>query len=207
MLTLYANRGSGSVIVEALFTVLGTDYQRREVGIFGEATDELRAVNPLGQVPTLVLDDGTVMTESVAITLWALEQSPGNNLAPAPGDPLRPTFLRWLVYFPAAIYPMYTVGDFPADWVGDEAAPRLRAATYERTLACWRVLESELGGRGSFVFGETVTALDVFVSVMSHWSPGRERIREAAPRLVSAAERFEADPRIASLFAREFGEG
>ncbi len=201
---LYACKGCGSVIVEALFALLGVDYVRREVGIFGDATDELRAVNPLAQVPTLVLDDGTVMTESVAIALWALERADGHALAPPVGDPRRAAFLRWLVYVPAAIYPMYTVGDVPADWVGKDAAPQLQAATVARIVQCWRILEEGLPGPGGYAMGDDLCALDLFVAVVSRWRPGRERLREVAPRLMAAADRTEAHPTLAPLFAREF---
>ena len=201
---LYACRGCGSAIIEGIFALLGIDVERREVGIFSEAPDELRRVNPLAQVPTLVLPDGTVMTESVAIALWALEQAGETPYAPSPGDPLRPTFLRWLVYLPAAIYPMYTVGDVPETWVGDDAAPGLKQATVARTLQCWQIMEEALAGYGAHALGDDLGVLDVFIAVISRWRPGREQIRRVAPRLMTAADRTEAHPALAALFAREF---
>ncbi len=204
MMTLYASKGCGSVLVEAVLTLLGIDYDRKEVeyGIGNPAADELRAVNPLGQVPTLALDDGQVLTESVAIILWLLEEHPDAGLAPPPGDPDRARFLRWLIYFPAAIYPMYTVGDCSADWVGEEAGPRLKQATIDRTLFCWKQLEQGLAP-GDYLLGDRMTVLDIYAAVLSSWRPGRARIREVAPRAVAAGERAAALPALAPLFARE----
>jgi len=162
------------------------------------------ALNPLLQVPTVVLDDGSVMTESVAILLWLLERHPGSDLAPPPGDPRRAAFLRWLVYFPASIYPMFTVGDFPPRWVlGEEAQAQLKEATVQRTLTCWRILEEGLRP-GDFCIGDRLGVLDLYAAMVSRWRPGRDRIREVAPRVVAAAERAEADPRVAGIFARNF---
>ncbi len=207
MITLYASKGSGSTIVEGTLELLGVAYERREVdyGIHNPAAAELAKVNPLGQVPTLVLEDGSIMTESAAIVLWLMEQHPDRAPAPPPGHPDRPRFLRWLVYFVSAIYPMYTVGDEPAKWVAEEAAPRLKDATVERTLLCWRILEENLQPR-THLLGETLTVLDVYAGVMSRWRPGRKRIREVAPRAMAAAERAEAHPALAPVFERNFGQ-
>jgi glutathione S-transferase len=41
---------------------------------------EYRALNPLGQVPTLVLDDGTAISETVAICRYLDETAPGDSL-------------------------------------------------------------------------------------------------------------------------------
>jgi GST-like protein len=183
--------------------LLGVELELREVeyGIHNPDADALRAVNPLGQVPTLVTDDGQVLTESAAIALWLLEAYPASGLAPPPGDADRGRFLRWLMYFVAAIYPMYTVGDEAAAWVGDEAGPRLQEASVERTLLCWQTLERELAP-GTYLLGDRLSVLDLYAAVMSLWRPGRDRIRVVAPRAVAAAERTEAHPVVAAVVAR-----
>jgi maleylacetoacetate isomerase len=49
----------------------------------GEHFDKLAPINPLLSVPTLVLDDGDVLTESVAIIEWLDETYPERPLLPA----------------------------------------------------------------------------------------------------------------------------
>jgi glutathione S-transferase len=46
-----------------------------------ESGDDFAAINPKGYVPALVLDDGQLLTENVAILCWVAEQAP--KLAPA----------------------------------------------------------------------------------------------------------------------------
>ena len=43
---------------------------------------DYRAVNPLGYVPALRLDDGTVLTENAAILQYIADQYPEAHLAP-----------------------------------------------------------------------------------------------------------------------------
>ncbi|UQA60776.1 glutathione S-transferase family protein [Polyangium aurulentum] len=208
MLTIHGCKGCGSTVVETVCELLGEKYDRIEVNYDKPSPerDALEALNPLVQVPTVVTEDGTVITETVAIILWLLERHPGSDLAPPPGDPLRPVFLRKLVFFPSAIYPMYTVGDFTSRWVKDEAAQaELKEATIQRTLSCWGTIEASMG-EGPFLLGQKMTVLDVYAAMMSRWRPGRERIRAVAPKAVAAAEQAEKHPVVAAVFARNFGE-
>ena len=49
----------------------------------GQQTEpEFRAINPMGAVPALVLDDGTVLTQSLAILEWIEETYPAPPLLP-----------------------------------------------------------------------------------------------------------------------------
>ena len=116
MYTLYGKAGWGSVIVEAQLELAGLPYRIEEVDPLESAADRdrLAKFNPLAQLPTLILPDGQVMTESAAITLHIGDRAPKAELVPPAGDKTRDPFLRWLVFIVANIYPMFTVGDDPA---------------------------------------------------------------------------------------------
>src|SRR5690349_20331026 len=92
-------RGCGSVLVESALTLADIPYTHEEVDYAtpSPARDRLLALNPLGQVPTLITPDGAVMTESAAVVLHLDELAPEAKLLPRPGDPLRRDALRWLV--------------------------------------------------------------------------------------------------------------
>ncbi|MFC6590154.1 glutathione S-transferase family protein [Sulfitobacter pacificus] len=70
-------------------------------------------VNPLGTVPVLETDQGS-MTESSAICEWLAEQQPQSGLGVAVGHPDRPAYLNWLHHadttltFPQTIYLRYS---------------------------------------------------------------------------------------------------
>lgn len=80
MLTLYGTKGSGAAAIEAALARAGLAYTAVDAASWmpGPGFDELLRVNPLGQIPTLVLADGTVMTESAAILIHlGLTAAPG----------------------------------------------------------------------------------------------------------------------------------
>jgi GST-like protein len=196
-------RGCGSAIAEAALVLAGIPYDREEVD-YGKPSperDRLLAVNPLGQVPTVVLPDGAVMTETLAIALYLDEQVPAAGLLPPPGDPLRREALRWLTFLVAAVYPTFTYGDEPEKWVGD-AGPRLRDATNAHREKLWQQIEGVAGS--PWFLGARFSMVDVYVCVMTRWRPRRAWFADHCPKLTAIATALDGDPRLAALWAANF---
>lgn len=205
--TLYGAPGSGATAVHAALTLIGAQVDVVDVSPWeGEAERERVApVNPMRQVPALVLPSGELMTESAAILLWLGDRHPEAGLCPAPGDALRARYLRWMVYVPAAIYSMYWVRDDPARLVPDPAAqPAMLARTAARIADCWRLMDAQIGTPGPYLLGERLSMLDLYVAVVSRWTPHRERFYREAPRMAEAVKRVDADPRLADFWAVRF---
>lgn len=208
MLTIYGYKGCGQVVVEVACELLGEAYEMREAAPWkpGPHVEELRALNPLVQIPTVRIDDGSIMTESVAILLWLLERHPESKWAPRVGDAQRPAFLRWLVFFASTIYPMYTVGDFPSRWVdAEDAQKQLKDASIRRTLDAWRMVEQALSPQ-QYLLGNELTIVDVYAAMMSRWRPGREQIRAVAPLCMAVADRTERHEIVSKVFAKHFDQ-
>lgn len=199
---LYGAQGSGSVAIEAALTLIGGPW--RLVDADWDDFDAVEEVNPLRQVPALRLPSGELMTESAAILIHLAETHPEAGLAPPPGDPRRPAFLRWMVYVPAAIYPMYWVRDVPSRLAADATAEAvILARTADRIADCWRKMAAQVT-RGDYILGDQMTMLDLYVAVVSRWTPGRDRFNAVAPALSDPVRRVDADPRLAALWAKHF---
>ena len=197
---LIGNPGCGSAIVEAVLALSGLPYETEMLEIWqpGPERDRLFQLNPLGQVPVLILPDGSVMTESAAMVLHVIDQAPAAGLAPGPTDPARPAFLRWLIFLVATIYPTFTYGDDPSRYVNEqEARDELRAVTDAERQRAWRQIET--GIAGPWMLGETRSALDLYVWVMSHWRPRRDWFAAYCPKLSRIADAVAADPRLAAV--------
>lgn len=193
-------KGCGSVLAEASLILAGVSFEREEVD-YEHPTPAFLALNPLGQVPTIVMDDGSIMTETAAFAIWLDGEHPRAKLLPPTGDPARAQALRWLVYFVAAIYPTFTFGDQPEKFVGD-AGERLRASSNARREACWRQVEA--AAKGPWFLGERFSILDVYISTMTLWRPRREWFAEHAPKLHAIAIAVDADPRLRPLWDANF---
>ncbi|AUW57449.1 glutathione S-transferase [Sphingobium sp. SCG-1] len=197
MMQLYGVRGWGSGIAEAMLCLADVPYDFIDVEGFdqpGAARDRLDAVNPLCQVPALVLDDGTVMTETAAIALLLADSYPA--LAPPRNTPDRALFYRLLVWLVANVYPTFTYGDYPERWAPSSPSELVTATDqYRQSLHLW--LEDQ--AREPFLLGDSVSAVDIYVAAMVNWRPRIAWFRENTPRLTRIAERTSALPALASV--------
>ena len=199
-------RGCGSVIVEAALRLAELPYEYEEVDYDqpGPARDRLLELNPLGQVPTLILPDGSLMTESAAIVLLIDERRPQAGLAPAPQSDERAAFLRWLVFLVAAIYPTFTYGDVANKWLPDAAAAHaLREATDRHRERLWRQVEGAAQARPWFL-GERFSALDIYIGAMAYWRPRKDWFARECPKLSRIAAASEALPALTPLFRANY---
>lgn len=202
---LYWTKTSGAFPAAAVLTLAGADWEGIEVDL--ETGENLRpdylALNPTAQVPTLVLPDGTVMSESAAISLLLADLTGQDSLVPGPTAPERAAFLRWLVFLVANIYPTFTYADDPARFVSVNAArDPFRAATDAYAQRLWRQVEGQ--AVGPWFLGERFSALDVYVSVMTRWRPKRGWFESETPRLFGIARRADKVPELAEVWKRNF---
>jgi GST-like protein len=203
---LHANPGWGSAIIEAQLAWYGLPAQIVDVGDLFESADaraRLLPLNPVAQVPTLVLPDGTVLTESAAITLHLADRIGRDDLVPGPAAPERAAFLRWLVFLVANVYPTFTYADLPTRFVKDEAAaPAFRAEVDAYAQRLWLMVEAAAGA--PWFLGQRLSAIDLYLAVMTRWRPKRAWFAAQAPRLHAIAERADALPALAPMLARNF---
>jgi GST-like protein len=209
MYTLFAKPGWGSAIVELQLAWYGLPYAVEEVGDPFQsqaARDRLAPMNPITQIPTLLLPDGKVMTESAAITLLLADMTAGGaarTLVPPPGDPARADFLRWLVFLVANIYPTFTYADVPSRFVDHPAAEAgFKAKVDSHAMRLWRAMEE--AADLPWFCGEEMTAIDLYVGVMTHWRPKRPWFAMHCPRLHAIAEAAEAVPALRAVWRRNF---
>jgi len=209
MLTLYGTQGSGSAIVEAALDWAGLDYRLVDAASWkpGPGLDELGQVNPLQQIPTLRLEDGTVLSESAAILIHLGLSVPASGLLPAEASP-RALALRGLVYIAANCYAAISVIDFPERWCAeaDEATQaRIRQGTRARLHLHWELFADQFGaGPGPFLNGASPGALDLMAAVVSKWSGSRAHLQASRPAFYATLLRIEQHPALAPVFARHW---
>jgi len=205
--TLYGAPGSGATPVHAALTLIGAPCTVVDVAPWkSEAErDRLLPVNAMRQAPVLVLPSGEVVTESAAIMIWLGDRHPEAGLAPAIDDLRRAQYLRWMSFVSAAIYSLFWVRDVPSRLAADAAAEQvILARTADRVAECWRLMDAQMPHDTPYLLGEAIGMLDIYVTVVSRWTPGRLRFYREAPRLAEVVRRVDAEPRLAAFWAARF---
>ena len=164
-LTYYTNPQSRGRIAHWMLEELGEPYDTvwLDFGTSMKAPEYL-AINPMGKVPAL-RDGDAVVTESAAICAYLAERysdsadkadMAGKALAPAPGDPARAAYLRWM-FFVAGPLEMATTAKALNWQVPEGRGAMVGFGSYAQTLDA---LEGALRD-GPHVCGERFTAADV----------------------------------------------
>ena len=205
-LTLYGAQASGSVAVEATLTLLGIPYTLIEGATWAEsqARERVAPVNAMRQIPTLVLSNRQVLTESAAILIHLADQHPEARLAPALSDARRAQYLRWMVYVSSAIYSLHWIKP-DVRRIGAPASERESVvnAVHDRIAFCWAHMDSQLAP-GRYLLGDELTVLDLYVTVVSRFGPWRERFYAVAPRMTPVVQRVDAEPRLQQFWHARF---
>lgn len=201
-LTLFGSPGSGSDAVEMALRAARLEYAfvRASAWEPTSAMARLRAVNPLGQIPTLVLLDGTVLSESAAILLSLGLQVPEAGLLPEADGP-RALAIRGLVFIAANCYAAVSVSDYPERWTTARSGParaQVRQAARAQLHRSWEVFADAFASE-ALLSVERPGALAFLAVVVSRWSGSRAHLRGARPDFASLLDRLEAHPRIASV--------
>jgi len=205
MLTLYGTKNSGAAAIEAALARAGIAYTSVDAASWnpGPGLDELLRVNPLGQIPTLVSADGTVLTESAAILIHlGLTAAPGLLMPANASD--RARAIRGLVYIAANCYAAISVIDYPERWCepcDDAMKEHIRAGTRKRLHHHWQVFADE------FAIGFDASApgaLELLATVVSKWSGARPMLQAERPAFHAQLLRVEQHPDVAPVFHRHW---
>jgi GST-like protein len=207
--TLYGSQGSGSSSVEVALERIGLPYRsvRASTWESDSAQDELRAVNPMGQIPTLVFPDGSVMTESAAILIHLGLSHPDAQLLPTDAA-ARAQAIRGLVFIAANCYSNISISDYPERWISectddDPLRERVRLGARTQLHRNWEIFADGFNAT-PFFNGEAPGALDYLAAVVSKWSGTRAHIKEHRPKFLETVLRIEQHPHVAPVFARHW---
>ncbi|MEX3777355.1 glutathione S-transferase [Pseudomonas sp. MYb118] len=205
MYQLYGHRNSGAAAIEAALELCEVPYRFIDVELAMEAAIALEKLNPLKQIPTLQLPDGSILTESAAILIHLALAFPQSSLLPAlPAE--RDQAIRGLVYIVSNCYPNIGIIDYPERWLVASDHPsreNLVAGARHRLHWCWEVFADEFS-RELYLGDETPGALDVLAAVVTRWAGTREHLRHARPGFFAWLERIDRHPTLAPVFARHW---
>jgi glutathione S-transferase len=195
--------GSGSGIVEAACAEIGVDYEVRDLDA---RNDEHRgeayaAINPHRKMPALEVEDGEIITESVAILLTLDERHRDAGLLPPPGSKERAQALRWMLFLATEMYPMVELIDYPERFAASaDGVQAIRKRADELLHQRWLILEGNVTG-SPYWLASGFSATDLYITKFSVWLEEAWR-REHLPRVEVLTQAVLARPALAAVWAR-----
>ena len=198
-LTLYGSFGSGSAAVEMALRAASVRYKTVRASSWEPDSKyaDLLAVNPLGQIPTLRLQDGTVLSESAAILIHLGLTHTDAGLLPSSSS-ARAIAIRGLVYIAANCYSAVSVSDHPERWTAATSAysvDRVRTGARRQLHRAWEVFADQFGSNAEFQGGNP-GCLAFLSVIVSQWSGTRAHLKQQRPGFFESIKRLEQHPRI-----------
>lgn len=205
--TLYGTRGSGSAAVEVALHACGLPFEPVHASSWeaDSAQHDLARVNPMRQIPALVLPDGSVLTESAAILIHLGLAFPQSKLLPEAPE-ARAQAIRGLVFIAANCYTAISIGDYPQRWTTATTKPaheKVRQGARRQLHRHWEVFADTFAAQPYFS-GDAPGALDFLAAVVSKWSGTRAHVAEARPQFFEALRRIETHELVRPVFAQHW---
>ena len=203
-LKLFFAPGACSFVPHAMLEIAGVNFEPAMVKLHkGEQrTADYLALNPRGQVPVLV-DDGVVITQLVAILLHLDAKLPQAHILPADGM-ARTHALSVLAWMNNTVHPTFTHFFMPQKFSDDEAAQQaMRTFAVPRYRECLQEIEALAAKAQPWMTGEHPGALDAYALTLLRWGGYAGIDPIGFPSTWDLAQRFAALPGAARVVERE----
>ncbi len=203
-LKLFYAPGACSFVPHAMLELAGATFEPSTVKLHkGEQRSaEYLALNPRGQVPVLV-DDGEVITQIVAILLHLDAKFPQAGILPASGL-ARTRALSALVWMNNTVHPTFTHVFMPQKFTDDEAAQKaIRAYAVQTYRGLLGEIEAMAVLASPWLSGEQPSALDAYALTLLRWGGYAGIDPTTLPATWALAQRFAALPAVARVIERE----
>jgi glutathione S-transferase len=190
---LYLAPGACSLADHIALNEAGLPFDRVLVNLKQKRTEDgedFLRINPKGYVPTLMLDDGQVLTENIAILTWIGDR----GAIPQPEGPLgRYRLLEMLAFISTELHKSFKPFFDPS---ADQEDKNRASATIDKRLS---YIARQL--KDDYLFGKAFTVADAYLFVMLTWARKNNLpIPEPLPGFI---ERMEARPAVREAMDRE----
>jgi glutathione S-transferase len=200
---LYYSPGACSLGIRVLLEEVGTPYETTLVSLKDNEQNQpaYLAVNPKGKVPVLVRDDGSLLTEWVAIATWIARTHPESGILPA--DPAAEA--RALEVMDYVVGTMHMQGFArmarPGNFTPNEAdQPQVQARGREIFTRGLDLIDKALAGR-EYAAGPSFSTADAALFFIYNWAH-RSKI-DLPPNLSAHFARLRERPAVQRALAAE----
>jgi glutathione S-transferase len=208
-LTLYFAPGACSLAPLVALEEAGAPYQGVRL-LLAEAEQrqpEFLAINPRGRVPVLIAD-GQVITENVAILTVIAQRFPLSNLLPFETPSLLARSYELIGWFASGVHVAFAEVFRPERFTDDEAAKAaLKTGGRRNVLLAFEEIEAILQtASGGWLVGGRFTAVDPYALVFWRWAERLNIDIAEFPAFTDHARRLFERPAVQRAVAREAGK-
>jgi len=196
---LYYSPGACSLSPHIVATEAGIPVECVKVDLAKHKTEsgeDFNAINPKGYVPTLRLDDGSILTEGPAIVQYLADQKPASGLAPANGTVDRYRLQEWLNFIGTELHKNFGPLFNPAT---PDAVKENSKANITKRLA---YLNDQLANR-QYLMGDKFTVADAYAFTIVNWTNFIKMDLKPYPNVAAYMGRVGARPKVQETLKSE----
>jgi glutathione S-transferase len=154
------------------------------------------AINPMGQVPALRLDDGTILTENTAILQYVAEQFPQAHLAPVSGRE-RSRLQQWLGFIGTELHKAIFI-----PLLDQKSSEEVKAYARDKIGLRMGILQAHLRDR-EYVL-DSFSIADAYLTTILNWATASKVDLQQWPEVHAYHQRMLKRPSIARAVGEEF---
>ena len=197
---LYYATGSSSLFPHIVLHESGLPFEPIKID---EHTKEIvgggnyRSINPLGTVPALVLDDGTLITEGAVIAQYIADSVPEKWLAPPIGTRQRIRLQSWLNFISSD---MHKGGFSPLFY---KAMPEEGRDVFRARLKTRFIHIDQHLAANDYLLGDRYTIADAHLFVVSNWASWTSFDLSPYPSVIAFRKRIGSRPAVIAALTTE----
>ncbi len=196
---LFYKPGACSLSPHIILREAGLDFSLEKVDLAQKKTElgtDYLTINPKGQVPALLLDDGSLLTEGMAIVQYLADRVPERNLIPAAGSLPRYHAIEWLSYLSTELHKGFSPLFNPK--TPDEYKSIARENLTKQFIYLDAVLKEN-----PYLLGNNFSVADAYLFTLLRWAIGMQFDMGQYPHLKAYFDRIARRPAVEAALLAE----
>jgi len=163
---LYYSKGACSLAVRIMMHEMGITAEYESVNLQTKVTEtgkDFRAINPKGEVPTLVLDSGEILTENAVILQYLVQLTHSMEFLPPVGDLNHYRVLEWLNFVSTDLHkgcgPLFN----------SQVPEALKESVFRPALKSKLAFVDKHLANHTYLMGDQFTLPDAYLFIILRW--------------------------------------
>ncbi|AHM74142.1 glutathione transferase GstA [Yersinia hibernica] len=163
---LFYKPGACSLSPHIVLRESGLDFSIESVDLATKKTEtgeDYLSINPKGQVPALLLDDGSLLTEGVAVVQYLADKVPDRHLIAPPGTLSRYHAIEWLNFVATELHKGFSPLFNP------KTPDEYKTMARERLDKQFSYVDGELA-KHDYLLGSRFSVADAYLFTVTRWA-------------------------------------